>query len=135
MISEGNFMSGKHSFHVHVSTHVKSQAGSWRDPNSPTWDPGWEWRDPATLGGISSFPPGIKNQSHPGSRLKHGIRATHLGSRMGFMDPTRDPNIPPGMIIFSAGIFGGIQISHLGLTHHTHTRPRMSCSILWYADE
>ena len=124
----------KNKILIAIPTHVKNQAGSRRDPTNPTWDPGWEWRDPAILGGISPFQPRIKNQSHLGSRLKHGIRATHLGSRMGFMDPTWDPNIPPGTII-SAGIFGGIQISHLGLTHHTHTGPSMLCSILWYADE
>ena len=39
-------------------THVKSQAGSRRDPAIPTWDPGWDWRDPASKGGIPPFPPG-----------------------------------------------------------------------------
>ena len=38
---------------------VKCQAGYVRDPANPTWDPRWEWRDPALGGGIPPFPPGM----------------------------------------------------------------------------
>jgi len=43
-----------------MTTQVKSQAGCRRDPAIPTWDPGWEWRDPALVGGIPPFPPGTQ---------------------------------------------------------------------------
>ena len=43
-----------------LHTQVKSQVGCRRDPAIPTWDPGWEWRDPALVGGIPPFPPGTQ---------------------------------------------------------------------------
>ena len=55
----------KHRYNLSTSillkdTQVKSQAGCGRDPVIPTWDPGWEWRDPALVGGIPPFPPGTQ---------------------------------------------------------------------------
>ena len=44
----------------YIPSQVKSQAGCRRDPAIPTWDPGWEWRDPALVGGIPPFPPGTQ---------------------------------------------------------------------------
>ena len=53
-------MEAFHCCQWHLYTHVKSQAGSRRDPTNPTWDPGWEWRDPAIpTRDKKLIPPGI----------------------------------------------------------------------------
>ena len=85
-------------------TQVKYQTGSRWDPANPTWDPRWEWWDPTYGSGIPPFPSGMKILSHPGSRIKCGISASHLicTSHTGSY-PTWDVRwelcIPPGILV------------------------------------
>ena len=60
---------------------VKSQVGCRRDPAIPTWDPGWEWRDPTLDSNV--IPPGIppKMQDlHVPPGILGGIHTSHPGS-------------------------------------------------------
>ena len=95
---------------VVLSSQVKYQTGSRWDAANPTWDPRWEWWDPAFGSGIPPFPSGMKIISHPGSRIKCGISASHPGSQVGFLSPTRDFM---QYLYIPHGILGGNCASHL----------------------